>query len=119
MPRLTRDIFDRLTAPGPRLPWVRDWLMGEVWTRARYETLGPLPYLERGEQAVNDLEEVIAAAAPRLYDELTGEPPPDRALRTFLEETRPCAAVVFDGLSLREIPVILRLAEEGGSRVTL
>lgn len=117
MPILTREIFDRLTPPGPRLPWLREWLLGEIWTLKRYETLGPLTFLERGEREVNELEEVVAAAAPRIYDELTAEPPPHRDLRGFLEQECPCAAVLFDGLSLREVPVVLRLAEDGGFRI--
>lgn len=114
---LTRDVFDRLTALGPRLPWLGQWLLEETWTRARYENLGPLTFLERGEQAVNELEEVVAAAAPRTYDELMADPPPHRDLRVFLEQERPCAAVVFDGLSLREVAVVLRLAEGAGFQI--
>jgi len=117
VPSLTRQIFDRLTAPGSRLPWLKEWLLGEVWTRKRYTTLEPLAYLEQGERLVNEVEEVVAAAAPRIYDELTGDPSPDRDLRVFLEEQRPCAAIVLDGLSLREVPEILRLAEDSGLQV--
>ena len=117
MPSLSRQTLDRLTAPGSRLPWLKDWLLGEVWTRKRYANLEPSAYLEQGEKAVNELEEVVAAAAPRIYDELIGDPSPDRDLRVFLEERRPCAAVVFDGLSLREVPEILRLAEDAGVQV--
>lgn len=117
MASLTREVFDRLTAPGPRLPWLREWLLGEVWTPKRYQSLGPVAFLEGGEQAVNEMEEVVTAAAPRIYDELTADPPSHRHLRNFLEDGRPCAAVIFDGLSLREIPVVLRLAEDGGFRI--
>lgn len=117
MPSLSRALFDRLTAPGPRLSWLHDWLLGEVWTPARYESLNPLVFLQQGERLVNELEEVLAVAAPRLYDELVGEPSPERDIRAFLMQKRPCAAVVLDGLSLREIPMILRLAEEEGRRV--
>jgi len=113
VPSLSRKVFDRLTAPGPRLEWLRDWLLGEVWTPGRYEDLGAVEFLNRGEREVNDMEEVLAAAAPRIYDELLADPPPDRNLRAFLERKQPCAAVVLDGLSLREAPIVLRLAQEG------
>jgi hypothetical protein len=66
---------------------------------------------------VNGLEEIIAAAAPRSYDELPGALSSNRNPRTFLEQARPCAVVVFDGLSLREIPLLMRLAEK--SELTL
>lgn len=114
MPSLSREGFDRLTAPGARLDWLRHWLLDEVWSSGRYEDLGAAEFLNRGERDVNEMEEVLAAAAPRIYDELLTDPPGDRHLRVFLERQQPCAAVVFDGLSLREVPVVLRLAREGG-----
>jgi len=92
-------------------------LLGEVWTPARYDALGAIEFLNRGEREVNEMEEVLSAAAPRIYDELLADPAPERSIRTFLEHQRPCATVVFDGLSLREIPIILRLAQEGGLSV--
>lgn len=111
MPSLTREVFDRLVTPGPRLPWLRDWLLGEAWSRKRYEGLNPVQFLEKGEREVNELEEVLAAAAPRVYDELLTDPPPPRDIRHFLHDEHPCAVIIFDGLSLREVPAILRLAE--------
>ena len=117
MESLSRAVFDRFCAPGPRLPWVREWLLGQLWTSERYAALSPVEFLEQGEREVNALEEIIAAAAPRLYDELLGEVLPNRDVGTFLKERRPCAVVVFDGLSLRETPVLLRLAS--ASRLTL
>lgn len=117
MPSLSLKILDRLTLQGPRLEWLRDWLLGEVWTPARYDDFGAIEFLNRGEREVNEMEEVLSAAAPRIYDELLADPVPERSVRTFLERRRPCATVVFDGLSLREIPIILRLAQEGGFTV--
>jgi hypothetical protein len=117
MANFSREMFERLIAPGPRLPWLADWLLGEVWTRERYAAMSPIEYLERGESQVNALEEIIAAAAPRVYDELTVDPAPERDVRAFLINQQPCAAVVFDGLSLREIPAALNLAERSGLRV--
>lgn len=111
------DVFAQLTAQGPRLPWLQKWLLDEVWSRARYAATNPIEYLERGESQVNELEEIIAVSAPRVYDELTVDPSPERDLRAFLIDQRPCAAVVFDGLSLREIPAALNLAEHSGLRV--
>jgi len=117
MADLSREVFERLVAPGPRLPWLAEWLLGEVWTRERYAAMNPIEYLEHGESQVNALEEIVTASAPRAYDELTVDPSPERDLRAFLMNQRPCAAVVFDGLSLREIPVALNLAEHSGLRV--
>lgn len=113
MPSLSVKIFDRLTAPGPRREWLRDWLLGDVWGPVRYDDLGAIDFLIVGEREVNEMEELLAASAPRVYDELLAAPVPERSIRAFLEDQRPCAAIVFDGLSLREIPMILRLAQEG------
>lgn len=117
MASLSRDVFERLIEPGPRLPWLVDWLLGEVWTRERYSAMSPIEYLENGESQVNALEEIIASSAPRVYDELMVDPAPERDLRTFLTNQLPCAAVVFDGLSLREVPAVLKLAERSVLRV--
>src|SRR5450759_2231079 len=109
MPSLSRETVDRLVSPGPRLPWIQEWLLDSVWTGQ---------YLERGEHQVNDFEEVLAAAAPRVYHELVDAPAPDRDVRRFLEGfSKPCAVVVFDGMSVREIPVALRLASRSGLSV--
>jgi len=99
------------------LPWIQEWLLGSVWTGKRYDELGPVSYLERGEREVNDLEEMLAAAAPRVYDELVDAPAPDRDVRGFLEGPTPSAVVVFDGMSVREIPVVLKLAARSGLSV--
>src|SRR5262245_38560755 len=117
MGRLSCEIFEQLCAPEARLPWLRTWLLDQVWTSDLYATLPPVTFLEQGEREVNELEEVIAAAAPRLYDELLGSVPLGRDVHAFLDQQRPCAVVIFDGLSLRELPLLLRLAEK--SRLTL
>jgi hypothetical protein len=107
-------IFEPFTAPGPRLPWLGKWLLDEVWTTQRYSALGPVEFLNQGEKRVNELEEIIAASAQRIYDELLSPVSSDRELYRFLTEDCPCAVVIFDGLSLREVPVILSLAAQSG-----
>jgi len=92
-------------------------LTEEVWSEENYRSKPPVEYLQTGEKTVNDLEEVIAGAASRIYDELLQAPPPERNLKEFLTSEQSCAAVVFDGLSLREVPLINRLARESGLRV--
>jgi len=116
MTTLTQSIFDRLTSPGSRVNWLVDWLLHDVWSPERYEDMGAAEFLKRGEDDVNRLEEMIVAAAPRLYDEITPPCPPERHVRRFLE-SGPAAAVIFDGLSVREIPVLLKLAERSNIRV--
>ncbi len=112
MPSFSRDVFDSLTVPGSRLPWLRTWLLDQVWTRERYASMPATDFLDRGERDVNEIEEILASAAPRVYDELLGNIPHKRDVRAFLETRRPCAVIIFDGLSLREIPLLLQFAEK-------
>jgi len=113
VPSFTREMFSRICEPGPRLDWLAGWLTGCVWSPERFAQMPPAAYLEQGERIVNEVEEVIAAAAPRVYDELTVVPP-DRDLARFLDGSDRSVVVVFDGLSLRELPGLLRLAEQSG-----
>ncbi|MBN2391963.1 MAG: hypothetical protein JXR84_14640 [Anaerolineae bacterium] len=108
-------LFDRLTKPGPRLPWLQEWLL-DIWSAERYQQMDRLAYLEDGEKQVNELESVLAVAAPDLYNEFVSLPD-DRHLLTFLQGEQPGAAVVFDGMSLRELPLALHLAGQSGRQV--
>jgi len=116
MGSFTRELFEQLSAPGPRLDWLIPWLTGTVWSAERFATLPSDRYLMEGERTVNEVEEVIAAAAPRIYDELTVVPD-GRTISRFLDAPDPCVVVVFDGLSLREIPALLRLGSAAGLRL--
>lgn len=116
MPAFTRDIFDRLSAPGPRLGWLADWLSDSVWSPKRFSAFQSVQYLQEGERTVNEIEEIIAVSAPRTYDELTTVPA-NREISQFLDGPEPSAVVVFDGLSLREVPALLRLSEAAGFTV--
>lgn len=106
------DNFRDLIAQGSRVEWLERWLLEEVWTAERYQNLSPSEYLKDGESKVNELEEIIAKAAYRLYDEFLDEPPPGRNVLDFIGSEQPCALAIFDGLSLREIPVLLNLAQK-------
>ncbi len=117
MADFTFEIFESLVAPGPRLPWLGRWLLEKVWTEERYADLGPIEFLKQGERQTNDLEEVLAAAAPRVYDELLSPPSPDRDVHAFLTMVPGCSIVIFDGLSLREIPVLRSLAAQSQKRI--
>jgi len=112
MSNLIMDNFHSLIAQGPRIKWLEKWLLREIWSTERYNSLSPLKYLNDGESKVNELEEIIVQAAYRLYDEFLDESPQGRNVLDFLESEDFCALVIFDGLSLREIPVLLNLAEK-------
>lgn len=113
----------KLFAEGERLPAIKSWLLDTVWTPARYRQNEPENYLRTGEEAVCNLEEVIATGALDVWNELQAASHDAPTLKSWLGLDAPLplpnprAAVVFDGLSLREIPLLLQLAEASGLRV--
>src|SRR5271157_4802769 len=117
MPRVLEQLFPTLTSPTSRLPAIGEWLLNDVWQAKNYPHPDPAAFLRSGEEKVNDLEVVLCASAWRLYDEFQAPPDDNRNLLNFLTDQRPCATVVFDGLSLREVPAILHLAKESGFAV--
>jgi hypothetical protein len=111
-----RDLYRFLVQPGERFPQLGYWLIEKVWSRDSAAGM-TTDYLAAGETRVNSLETLVAAAAPRAYDELCFPPDERRDLLHFLLHRRPSAAVVFDGMSLREVPAILALAAQSRLRV--
>jgi len=112
-----------LFAAGERLRAIKSWLADVVWSRDRYSELDPAQFLHSGEAAVCRLEELISTGAPQVWDELHADSQRAPTIKSWLgigaplPLTRPRAAVVFDGLSLREIPLLLQLAELSGLAV--
>lgn len=106
-------LYERIMAPGPRLPWITNWLIEEVWSRNRYRKLEPRKFLFQGEEELNLFEQLVASAADRVYSELLSGPSSDHEILTALAQPDQ-AVVVFDGMSVREIPMALHLAEESG-----
>jgi hypothetical protein len=115
MGTLNPEMLKKLTSPEPRLPWVTKWLLDEVWTPQRFKALTPEDYLVQGEQAVHAFEELLASSAAQFYDELAAASVQAPGLLENLAAGS--AVVVFDGASLREIPLFLGKAEESGFRV--
>ena len=106
-------LFKKLTKSGPRLAWIVEWLLEEVWSPERYRNLSPIEFLRGGEEKVNRFELLVASAADRIYGELLSTPDPSRNLLSALSDPN-TAVVVFDGLSIREVPMILTLADKSG-----
>jgi len=109
--------LNRLVVPGPRLPWIKQWLLEAVWNRENYKKFSPIDFLHRGESTVNDFEQLLAAAADRTYGELLAGSDPTKNIMETLSQPD-SAVVVFDGLSLREIPMVIGLAEKSGLKIT-
>lgn len=116
MEYLSIPLLGKLTDPGPRLPWISDWLIKDVWSNSFYETLSPTEYLKRGEDTVNRFEVLVASTADRTYRELLAPPAQDKTILNVLSD-KETAVVIFDGLSLREIPIMLQLADKSHLKV--
>lgn len=112
MNNLMFDNLNNLISQGSRTEWLEKWLLNEIWTFERYQELSPIKYLEDGESKINEIEEIIAHAAPRIYDEFLDETPRGKNLFDFFRGDETYALVIFDGLSLREIPVLINLAQK-------
>lgn len=112
--KLFQQMGDLLTKPGPRLPDVCRWLMDEVWSEQRYGDCSPQQYLDHGERLVLKAEELILNAAPSLYDELVADSMRTERIVECYRRDPHVAVIVFDGCSLREIPVLLGLAHRSG-----
>jgi hypothetical protein len=111
-------LFNKLTRPGPRLTWIIEWLLEEVWSPQRYQSLSPVEFLRAGEEKINRFEMLAASTADRIYGELLSVPDPSKNLLGALCDPD-TAVVVFDGLSIREVPMILTLADKSGLPVSL
>lgn len=112
---LSSEIFGQLIKPGPRLPWLSEWLLNEVWSRDSYSVKHPSDYLKDGESKVNELEQIIASSAYGSYEEIIAESKKN-SLSKFLNDPNNII-VIFDGLSLREIPILLALSEKSQYKV--
>ena len=111
-------LFNKLTKPGSRLTWIIEWLLEEVWSPDRYQSLNPVEFLRAGEEKINRFEMLAASATDRIYGELLSGTDPSRNLLGALSDPD-TAVVVFDGLSIREAPMILSLADKSGLSVSL
>lgn len=114
MPTVDTKLINRLTQAGPRLPAVKEWLMESVWSEDRYEGMSALNYLHKGEAEVNDYEKLIASTADRIYGEFLESN--DRDLLKELSDAD-TAVVVFDGMSIREMPILISMAKKSGIQI--
>lgn len=113
----------KLFSDGERLPAIKSWLLDNVWTSDRYRPSTAEQYLRGGEEAVCHLEELISAGALEVWNELQADSQRSPTIKSWLgldgqlPPTDARAAVVFDGMSLREIPLLLQMAEASGLKI--
>ena len=105
------DIYSEiLLTNGQRIPLITDWLMNKVWSENNFVSKENRMYLEEGEKQVRDFEELILSAASGVYDELTSlAKKRTKILFNDLINTK-TALVILDGVSLRELPILIKLA---------
>jgi len=103
-------IYDILYSAGARLPLLEKWLRDEVWSTKRFGELQPQEYLQSGEKLVKTAEDLILNAAPGIYDELVAASESSPSLLSELVPSK-TAVVIFDGLSIRELPLLEKLAQ--------
>jgi len=106
-----------LAQPGDRLHSIADWLMHQAWSPDRFAQLQPEAYLEEGEKMVHGVEEMILSSAFSLYDEIAAASTNASRLSALFSDEAPTTIVVFDGTSLREIPMLHYLAKETGFEI--
>jgi hypothetical protein len=108
---LFKTYSDLLLANGPRIPSIANWLINSVWTDENYHSHENKYYFEDGEKQVRDFEELILNTASGVYDELTALAGIKSDFLNLLSFSK-TALVILDGLSLRELPVLSKLAKD-------
>lgn len=108
-----KDIFSILLSPEKRLPAIEDWLRNHVWSVERFVGMEPQEYLESGEKLLRQAEDLILTGAPQLYDEMLAASESTTSLLGAFGKGK-TAVVVFDGASIRELPLFLALAKATG-----
>lgn len=106
-----------LLSSGPRIPLIVDWLKNSVWSDKNYSSKDNKSYFEAGEKQIRDFEELVLNTAPGVYDELTSLAK-QKSKYLIDELSKPkTALVVLDGVSLRELPILTKLAVDTNHRV--
>jgi len=105
-----KNYSDLLLSSGSRIPLIADWLIHSVWSEENFASKENKSYLDDGEKQVRDFEELILNTAPGVYDELTSLAKQKSNFLTNELSKQKMALVVLDGVSLRELPILTKLA---------
>lgn len=110
------DAFDLLTLPGERIPSIFEWMQSSVWSDSKFKTFDIKNYFEEGEGQVQKIEELILNSGQGVYDELSALAEKPYSLLDELLEPK-TALVVFDGTSIREMPLLKKLGDDSGFQI--
>lgn len=113
---LFQKMCELLTLPEKRIPGIGNWLIGDVWSEENFLGNNPKAYLESGEEIVHNLEELIIFSAFSMYNELAALAlEPYNLLNEITDDKT--AIVIYDGASLRELPLLKTKARNSGYTV--
>jgi len=103
-----------LSSTKERMPALHKWLKENIWSNTRFKSMKPEDYLEQGERQICKIEELVLGSAYGIYDGLAAAAgSAGKILETF-DNKKPYAIVVFDGASLRELPLFEKMAISSG-----
>lgn len=106
-----------LSSSGSRIKRLKEWLMNEVWSNENFDSFEPVKYLEQGEKVVSMAEELMIRSACGIYDEITEEAISTKPLISMLDGVTKTAVVLLDGTSIRELPLLEKLAVDTGYEI--
>lgn len=105
-------ILEMLTNESNRLPNICNWLKEDVWSMKNFSEMQPAEYLEKGESEVAKAEGLMLSSANELYNEITNESLRTKSILENYNNPKKTAVIIFDGSSIRELPLFEKLAAE-------
>jgi len=109
-------VFDLLTTPGERIPLIHRWMKENVWSESAFKSMDIKTYFESGEKQIQKLEELILTSSNGIYDELSALTEKNSSLLEELKQSK-TALIIFDGASIRELPLLESLAVNTGFQI--
>lgn len=109
-------IFDLITSPGERIPLIHRWMRDNVWSISAFNSMEIKNYFEVGEKQIQKLEELILTSSNGIYNELSALAEKNFSLLEELKQPK-TAIIIFDGASIRELPLLESLAVNTGFQI--
>lgn len=109
-------IFNLITSPGERIPLIYKWMKENIWSESAFKSMDIKDYFESGERQIQSLEELILTSSNGIYDELSAFAEKKFSLLEEFNLTK-TAIIIFDGTSIRELPLLEQLAKSTGFEI--
>jgi len=113
----THNIIELLSSSKDRVPALHKWLKENVWSSTRFNSMKPEDYLEQGEKQICKIEELVLGSAYGIYDGLAAAAGSAGKILETVGDKKPYAMVVFDGASIRELPLFEKMAISSGFKI--